>query len=377
MLRALLFVLLSVAMAQGGNLKRPDAPPLAARGSFAVGVQTLQLSDPARSRTLTLEVWYPAQGNDEATVYNSTIGATPVKIAGRAKRGAPARSGSFPLVVASHGQPGTRYQFAFLSEHLASYGLVVANLDHPGSTYSDLTQANYISSIVDRPLDLLFVMNELPKRLAYANGNQVGLMGYSYGGYSAINAAGAGLDRSALESYCRSSGNEGPCFALPFFAQLEPARGRTAAQADPRIKAVLALSPYGAPWIGAASLANLKVPLMVAAGEADDVAVFKRDAEVYFKQAGSRAKYLLSLQAAQHNPFVECPAEVRSSATDYDRCWEPVWDQERSHDLIRHFAAAFFGTFLQNQSERSRWLDPKLPGFMARSTVGVRLQQGP
>ncbi len=365
----------SLVLAQGVNVNRPDAPPLAARGSAAVGVKTLQLTDPSRpNRTITAEVWYPTSGPQRDTVYQSVIGQTLVRIAGRANRDAAPASGRFPLIVASHGQPGTRFQFAYLNEHLASRGFVVAALDHPGSTYPTLTQQNYISSIVDRPLDILFVIGEVAKQIPSADANNVGLLGYSYGGYSVINAAGAGLDSTALGEYCRASNNEGPCFALPFFAQLEPVRGYSITKPDPRIKAVFAMAPYGQPWIGARSLANFRLPLFVAAGEADDVATYRRDALEYFRRAGSQDKYLLTLAAAQHNPFVECPPEVRSREEDYWRCSEPVWDMERAHDLIKHFATAFFARFLQNNLEAADYLNPSLPGFKPRTTVGVRLE---
>ncbi len=358
-------------------MKRPDAPPLALRGSFAVGVRTLSLKLASRpDRTLTVEVWYPAQaqGGDAPITYNAQIGQTPVQIPGQARREAPPAAGRFPLIVASHGQPGTRFQFAYLNEHLASWGFVVASLDHPGSTYQTLTQLNYISSIVDRPQDILFAMGALPQQVPSADGQKVGLLGYSYGGYSVINAAGAGLDGAALAEYCQANSNEGPCFALPFFGQLEAVRGLGAVKPDPRIQAVFAMAPYGQPWVGARALANLKVPLFVAAGEADDVATYRRDALAYFRQAASSHKYLLTLQAARHNPFVECPPQVRAREEDYWRCWEPVWDMERAHDLVRHFATAFFAHFLQGSPEAGRFLDPALPGFKPRTALGFRLE---
>lgn len=361
-------------LAQGVPMKRPDAPPLALRGPHSVGVRTLTLTDPTRSRTITLEVWYPSTSPDAPLTYSAVIGATPVEIAGQASRNAPAQPGPFPLVVASHGQPGTRFQFAYLSEHLASHGLVVANLDHPGSTYPELTQPNYITSIVDRPLDLLWALEELPRQLTQVDGSRVGLMGYSYGGYSVMNAAGGGLDLAALQAYCQQTGGDGPCFALPYFAPLEAARGRLQATGDPRIKAVLALAPYGAPWLGADSLAQFTTPLMVAAGDQDDVATYQRDAVAYFEQAGSAHKYLLTLAGARHNPFVECPPMVRVSPTDYDRCWEPVWDQERSHDVIMHFATAFFGQWLQGNQHHH--LNANLEGFLPRARVGLSLRTG-
>jgi predicted dienelactone hydrolase len=374
----MIFVLIvfgaSITLSQGVVMNRPDAPPLAARGSYKVGVKTLQLTDRGRSRTFAVEVWYPSTESDAPIVYESIIGETPVKISGRAKRDAAPLAEEFPLIIASHGQPGIRFQYAYLNEQLASRGFVVASIEHTGSTYRDLTQQDYVTSLVYRPQDILFALNELPKIILSADGNNVGLLGYSYGGYSVINAAGAGLDGEAFTEYCRAAADKGPCFALPFFGELEQARGINAVQAEGRIKAVFVMAPYGQPWFGEKSLANLKVPFFVAVGEEDDVAVYERDGLEYFRRAGSENKYLLTLEKAQHNPFVECPEELRNNWTDFERCSEPVWNHEHSHDIIKHFASAFFGQYLQGDTGAGGFLASDLPGFKPRATLGIRLE---
>jgi predicted dienelactone hydrolase len=364
----------SIPLSQGVVMGRPDAPPLAVRGSFNVGVQTLYLTDASRSRTFTVEVWYPSAEPDAAIIYDTIIGETPVKLSGQAKRDAAPIAEKFPLIVASHGQPGIRFQSAYLMEQLASRGFVVVSVEHTGSTYTDLTQQDYVTSLVYRPQDILFAMDEIPKLVSSADGNTIGLLGYSYGGYSVINAAGAGLDAEAFNDYCRTSADKGPCFALPFFSGLEQARGINVVQTDPRIKAIFVMAPYGQPWLGEKSLANLKTPLFVAVGEDDDVAVYERDGLEYYQRAGSENKYLLTLEKAQHNPFVACPDELRNNWTDFERCSEPVWSHERTHDLTKHFAAAFFGQYLQEDSSAGEFLSPALPGFRPRTTLGIRLE---
>jgi hypothetical protein len=102
--------------------------------------------------------------------------------------------------------------------------------------------------------------------------------------------------------------------------------------------------------------------------------VYARDGLEYFRRAGSENKYLLTLEAAQHNPFVECPPEMQANWTDYERCSEPVWDHERAHDIVKHFASSFFGKFLQEDEEAGQYLEVDLPGFKPRTTVGVRLE---
>src|SRR5690349_19396532 len=74
---------------------RPDAPELAARGPLAVGVRTQVVAHgdqldilkatpgspaPRYTRTLALEIWYPARlapGEREHTVYTDVLGSGP------------------------------------------------------------------------------------------------------------------------------------------------------------------------------------------------------------------------------------------------------------------------------------------------------------
>jgi predicted dienelactone hydrolase len=359
---------------------RPDAPPFAARGTHQVGVRTLQLTDAARKRKLTLEVWYPAKlgaNQNEKTVYKAVIGSTKFDLPGLAARDAALETGKFPLVILSHGQPGSRLMMTYLTEHLASRGFVVAAIDHTGSTYDDLTQESYVSSLLDRPQDILFSIDAVAKTVTNADGNNVALMGYSYGGYSSLNAAGIGLDKTNLEAYCKASNNEGPCFVLPFFDGLTKVRGASVIKPDPRVKAVFVMAPYGIPWLAPEQFASMKIPLFVACGSDDDVAVYKRDAAVAFKHSGAKPKYLLTLEAALHNPFTNAPPEAaRANFKDYERWFEPVWDKERLNDITKHFATAFLNQSLFQDKTAAQYLQSNLFGFLPRTTLGIKLELG-
>jgi predicted dienelactone hydrolase len=345
-------------------------PTLTARGSSLVGVRTVNASDASRNRKLTLEIWYPAQTTAAAenTVYRSTVGATPYAVAGRAARDVPALDGKFPLLVYSHGQPGSRMQAAYLLEHLASQGFIVAAIDHQDATYADVTQQSYASGLIDRPLDILSSIAVAAKTIPSADANNVGLIGYSYGGYSSLSAAGIGLDGNNLKAYCQRSNNEGPCFLLPFFASLEASRGVNT-KPDPRVKAVFVMAPYGAPWLSPKALEMMRVPLFVGIGSADRVATPSRDALEVYRQSGSSAKYLLTLDGATHNPWIVCPPETKVSAQDFERCSEPSWNHADSHALTQHFATAFFGTHLQGKTTLESYLTPALQGIEDRTRV--------
>jgi predicted dienelactone hydrolase len=348
-----------------------------ARGIYRVGIKTVKLNDATRNRPLTLEVWYPAklEASAEKSVYKSTVGATPYSVQARAGRDAPilepisGGAQKFPLIVYSHGQPGSRMQAHYLLEHLASQGYVVAALDHTQSTYADVTQDSYATGLVNRPLDILFAATEIPTQFPGSDANNIGLLGYSYGGYSSLNAAGIGLDSANLAAYCKRTNNEGPCFLQSFFTPLEAARGAKVVKADPRIKAVFVMAPYGIPWFSPQAFADMRVPLFVGGGSSDTVATYARDAQQAFKLSGSKNKYLLTLEAATHNPWIVCPPDVKVNAKDYERCSEPNWDHAKSHAVTQHFASAFFGRFLQNKPELEQYLTAKLAGLTEKDRV--------
>jgi len=138
-----------------------DAPELAPRGPYAVGVRTIEIKNPSQidilnfdkatgkapiyDRPLPLEIWYPAtipHGKEERAVYEMALpGEAPASgvpktfaVLGKALRDAPpVRGKAFPLVIVSHGYPGSRYFLSYLTENLASKGYVVVAIDHTDS----------------------------------------------------------------------------------------------------------------------------------------------------------------------------------------------------------------------------------------------------
>ena len=142
----------------------PDAPELAIRGDFAVGVQTIDLvhidqidilnygndADTLYDRALKVEVWYPAnidKNSEELVTYDEVMGNAgspdrpiiPFSFLGRARRNADPNhnSGPYPLIIVSHGYTGSRYLLTYLTENLASKGYVVVSIDHTESTFKD------------------------------------------------------------------------------------------------------------------------------------------------------------------------------------------------------------------------------------------------
>ncbi|HBZ69923.1 MAG TPA: hypothetical protein DEP35_09380 [Deltaproteobacteria bacterium] len=211
-----------------------------ARGSHGVGVRTVELEDRGRSRTLPLEIWYPAsglgQGHDTSDPTRDRYRVFPAfpPVPQDAVRDAEPAAGSFPLVLFSHGFGGHRRQSTFLCTHLASHGYVVAAPDHVGNTVLDTMQTmmelqagkpmpepeSFVQEfIAARPADISFVLDGILEGRARGLSDQidasrVGMTGHSFGGWTTLMAV-------ARDSRIRA--------ALP----LAPAGGRAAVSPDP------------------------------------------------------------------------------------------------------------------------------------------------
>src|SRR6185295_5972824 len=113
--------------------------------------------DPMQPRPLDTYIWYP-----------TTPGAGPYNGGSGGVIDAPldASGGPYPIVLFSHGSCGYQLQSTFLMSMLASRGFVVVAPPHPGNTIADGlgvcgTLQTQIDSVVERPEDMIFVLDQM------------------------------------------------------------------------------------------------------------------------------------------------------------------------------------------------------------------------
>ena len=392
----------------------PDAPELAARGTFNVGVRTLKLThtgqvdvlhqkegkSPLYDRPLTVEVWYPARipaGKSATVAYEEVLGRSndpkrpliPFTFAGRALREAePDNSGGvYPLVIVSHGYVGSRLLLTYLTENLASKGYVVVAIDHTESTYRDV--GGFPSTLLNRSLDDLFVLNEMARLstknsksflAGLLNADNTALVGYSMGGYGALNAVGAGYSAQAVKFFGQLAGGS---TALQTRAMDSP---DYKASLDPRIKAVVAFAPWGMErgvW-DAAGLAGLTLPTLFVAGSKDDISGYEKGTKAIYEGAVNADRYLLTYVNARHNVAPNPPPaesmKAGMSSDDYMHYSEPAWNERRINNINQHFVTAFLGIHLKKMNY-GKYLDLKetdadgpWTGFKPRTSVGMEMR---
>lgn len=375
MKKLLVFVFLSVSLFVFSSNEflvgdpLPDAPDLSYRGDYDIGVRTLEIinknqidilnysannPNPKYDRPLTVEIWYPSElpeNRVEKTVYvDEYYTDDSIVFTGRALRNAVPIKGNFPLIILSHGYPGTRFMMTYLTENLASKGYVVAAISHTESTIRD--QSAFSSTLLNRSLDILFTLNEIDHFSKDKNSflynivdtNNVGLAGYSMGGYGIINVAGAGYSENGVKLSwgvpgnhleIRQSGNEKYINSL-----------------DDRIKAIFAMAPWGASMFwNEETMKGLKIPSFFVAGKQDDVAGYENGVKLFYDWATNSEKHMLVFQNARHNIApnaygINPLASYKMSSSDFMRYNEPSWDNRRLNNIVQHFATAFFGKYL-------------------------------
>jgi predicted dienelactone hydrolase len=223
-------------------------------GSAEVKILNLNLNDASRQREIPVDVYW-----------SSTTDV------------------SKPVIVLTHGLGSVRTELRYLAQHLASYGFAVVALEHPGSneknTNSALVGENRLlkpQEFLERPKDISFVLDELEK-LNQAAGNALAgklavndimVIGYSFGGGTALNIAGGELQLENLKQRCKdnlavfSLGETIQCVAQELPENSYQLR-------DARVKRAIALNPTTSLMFGDTGLTKVQVPTLVLASSAD------------------------------------------------------------------------------------------------------------
>jgi dienelactone hydrolase len=192
-------------------------------GPHPVGVAEMMFTDGARQRDLRVQLWYPAaDGTSQEDLavedfadaahraaFSTLVAAADPTCTTRtisAAWGAPAASGSFPLVAFSHCHECTRFSGMTIARRLASHGFAVVTVDHTGNTLWDQIDMTGLpldgTTLELRVADLAFAVARARGELATMAGvtidpAPIGVFGHSFGSvtaglYAQRNAADVG-----------------------------------------------------------------------------------------------------------------------------------------------------------------------------------------
>lgn len=346
------------------------------RGPAPVGTRQFQWTDTARNHALPVDVWYPASGAhrgqdlDPATMDSFEVLPGMGETLQQAVMEAEAASGTFPLVVFSHGFGGERRQSTFFYTHLASHGYVVASMDHVGNTTADLVSGEGAAGdpevldrfVGSRPKDASFVIDQM---LSGASGlsinpDQIGMSGHSFGGWTTLKTI----------------------------------------ETDERIKAAVPLAPGGGasgdgdPDVMAASLSfdwKRNVPTLYLVGELDSVLPLAGMKDLYRRNPEPRTSVvLLNADHFHFNDNIEqshdgfkalmggmasapgIPPEMAAMLEQMKPSSELV-PGAHAYKLINGLGLAHFDATLKGLGEASALLESDLVGLMAGQGVAIEL----
>jgi len=227
------------------------------------------------------------------------------------------------LIVISHGTASTETGFATLAQALARNGYLVASVEHVGDTWQDqsmrATPGRYFAERprqASRVIDTVLADPQWRARIAIgADGRPlIGALGHSAGGYTVLALAGAKPVLSRMRTHCELEAE-----LDPILCKLSRATGGASmqagaaadgqeelVQADPRVRAVMALAPMGVAF-SASSLASITMPVAIYAGEKDSFLVPRFHAQWVRQNMHSANTTLQIVPNAGHYAFMNTP----------------------------------------------------------------------
>lgn len=324
-------------------------PDLRQPGPLEVAPQQVwQLTDASRNRRFRVLVYQPQQ----------------------------LQPGKTPVMVFSHGLASRPEDFSDRARQLASYGYVVALPQHPGSDTQQLENllAGYSREVfeegefIDRPLDVSFVLDELERRNQQQFGgrldlNSVGVLGHSFGGYTALMLAGAEIDFDSLASDCHRD-VWSPNLALLLQCRALELPHRDYRLRDERVKAIFVANPVTGTIFGARGLAPVKIPVLMAGGSSDPATPVAIEQLRAFVWLGSSEKYLALVEGQAHVNFTQLDASTKAVLNSFKELKFP--DQTLIDQYANAYIVAFAKYYLSEDEDYRPYFQPGYALYISR-----------
>ncbi len=353
----------------------PSLPNLRSAGSYTWQKRTLRFNDPrrvAQNRSFLADIYLP--------IPPQTI--APTRLPSPSLDPQPTQSGNAPLIVISHGLGSDRTTYAYLAQQLASYGFAVAVPEHPGSSSQQIQAlisggANEVTApteFVDRPLDIHYLLDQLEtlsqtdSRFAgRINLKQVGVIGQSLGGYTALALAGAEINQKQLAQDCQNTDTLNLSLLLQCRALRLPQAEPTFR--DDRVKAVIAVNPIGSSLLGKTDLSKIKIPVLIISGTADTVAPALLEQILPFTWLQTPDKYLMLLEGGTHFSTIDAPTSA-SRNNQVELPPEVIGPNPKlAYLYLKAIGVAFFKTYVAEDSRYRTFLSAGYVSSISQKTL--------
>lgn len=278
-----------------------------------------------------------------------------------------------PVIVISHGLGSDRNTFRYLAEHLASYGYFVAVVEHLATSagglekfFQGLSKPPNPQEFINRPLDIKLLLNALEKKASASEFpsqlilNNVGVIGQSYGGYTALALGGAKFNINQLNQECQNSTNRR--ITLNISALLQCRASAVFNQAnylqDERVQAIITINPFTSLIFGEEGISQVKIPVLMIGSSNDYIAPAISEQIIPFTWLKSPEKHLILLDQGTHFSFLEPGAAVLPVPP---QMIGP--DPQRAFPYLQAISLLFFNSYIRNEREYLLYLSP---GYIQR-----------
>ncbi len=294
-----------------------------------------------------------------------------------------------PVIVYSHGYSSVRTDLNYLAQHLASHGYVFVALEHPGSdeTYVNLAIKNNTpllkaQEFLDRPRDISFVLDELAKLNQTANNplqgklatNNAMVIGYSFGGSTALEIAGAELQLEGLKKRCKEKVSEFS-FGETLQCVAQDLPENRYQLGDSRIKRAMFFSPTSSLLFGETGFSKIQVPSLMLTGSADKTVPALSDQIVPFTKIPS-PKWLVGILGGTHlsvkDPNYTLDQIGKANTPFYGG--EVFGDQAADiRKYVKAITLAFAAQMTPEASKYATFLTPDYAEFASTQAIPIRL----
>lgn len=272
---------------------------------YQSGFQEVTIKD--KERPLQVAIWYPT--NQQQPI--EKIGENLIFEGENAVRNAQVVGKNHPLILISHGFSGSWRNQVWLAGALSRNGYIVAAPNHPGTTTQNMNR-EVAQNMLERPKDISRVLTYLLSDNTFStaiNQDKIGVVGHSYGGWTAIELIGGQFSSAQFEQSCQT---------YPFLASCDTylkqmqGLGKNSDyfkldknMQDPRISAAFILDLGLAQGFTAKSLANINVPtLVVSAGDFDKTLPAELESQYLIQNMPTRTTEYLPIDKATHFSFI-------------------------------------------------------------------------
>jgi predicted dienelactone hydrolase len=250
-------------------------------------------------------IWYPSStpASSMSLGLRAQTVATAGAIAGR----------NLPLIVISHGALGSWKEHTDTAVALARAGFVAAAITHDeialGPELKVEGRSQQLSALID------FALHDWGHS-PNIDAKEIGVFGFSLGGFTALVAVGGKPDTQQIMPHCRLEPTDWPC-DLAKANKLdiaESAHQTFAWTGDPRIKAAVLAAPALGYLFGAKGLAPIHIPVQIWQASQDHTFVEPYNVQAIKQNLPESAEYNLIEGAGHADLTAPCtPESIRTT----------------------------------------------------------------